>query len=97
MEQHAVSRYREIDDCLSGEHDMINLIKIDEGKVLEYGPSPCALFKFFNSHDDKTDKIEVDGKAYGSVSLTNRGSEAVFPTVSDVKRVFGVEDNDCRQ
>ncbi len=57
MDDKVIEAYDDLDDCASGDKDIVEVVPASEKMVLLYCLSPKAFFKWLNSHDKKVDRI----------------------------------------
>ncbi|KAF5971880.1 hypothetical protein FBULB1_9002 [Fusarium bulbicola] len=95
MPRDSVKRYQQIDNAFGGNKDINDLTEVTESKLLEYGPSAKLFEKVLNSHLRTVDKSNLAIKdMYGKQKLCDDGNSIVFPTVKEVNRIFGRDDED---
>jgi hypothetical protein len=93
MDATAIEGYKKIDTFATGEDDINDMTEIQESKVLDFFLSALCLFKMLNSHHPSVDNMPMAAsEQYGSLRLTPNGNVITMPRVSDVKKIFGIED-----
>ncbi|RSL57597.1 hypothetical protein CEP54_008194 [Fusarium duplospermum] len=95
MTEKSIKLYKKVDNYAKGEDDINDLNTLKERRVLTNFLSPGAFFKILNSHEPAVDndiQMPTGDAMYGRHLLNATGHTITLPSVTQVKRIFGIED-----